>query len=103
MSKRFDDMTAKELAEARKDLQHRLQSTIQPSRVLNLTNRGVDLQGGKMQARFDATKNVLYVHSTGGTRYAGGELSVSQLKHAQNVLARFFARANGLDLGGIDL
>lgn len=97
--KSFGDMTQKELQEVKNDLLRSLKSTINPSQAVNLTNNGVRFTGGRLQAEYNAHTGSLYVHSTGGKRYAGGQLSVAQLSHAQDVLRRFYAK----HVGGFNL
>lgn len=99
-TKKFSQMNAKELRFARADLQYRLQSTLRPSKVIKLTDEGVTLQGGALEGVYNAKKESLRVRGTNG---GIGDISVAELTHAQNVLKRFYARANGLDMGGINL
>lgn len=94
--KDFDSMTKAELQAARNDLQKRLRSTLNPTKVIKLSNAEVTLQGGSLEGTYLHANSSLYVR---GTNSSIGEISVNKLTHAENVLKRFFAR----HVGGFNL
>lgn len=90
---RFSEMSKKQLKEAREELSQELRSTLRPSRVLTLTDNSVLIEGGTVPAKYEHNEigGTLYIWGR-CSRYAGGDISVSALIQAEDVVNYFFRR-----------
>lgn len=62
-------MTKDQLRKFREELKNRLQGTLNPTRITNLTEDDCIIEGGKLPARYDRKTESLIVWNH-GTRYS---------------------------------
>ncbi|WP_163530974.1 hypothetical protein [Halobacillus ihumii] len=88
---RFSEMNKRQLKDARDELQKRLYPTLGTTRVSELSDNSVFLDGGYLPARFvaDNTGGTLYVWGR-GSRHSGAEMSVHELQKAELIIRQFY-------------
>lgn len=86
---KFSEMNAAQMKAAKNDLKKRLDSTLYPSRITQLTDNGVYLEGGVFPAQYDDNAMELMIWGR-ASRSAGGGMTVHQLAEAEAILIQFY-------------
>ncbi|GEK57167.1 hypothetical protein CHL76_02410 [Marinococcus halophilus] len=90
---KFSEMNKAQLREARNELTQELKTktVLRPTKVMNLTDNGVQIEGGKVPANFerDGVGGDLYIRSK-CSRHSGSQISVIELLEVENVINDFY-------------
>lgn len=86
---RFSEMNQKQLREARNELLKLTKPILGTSRVSNLTDTEVFLEGGELPATYNNDTGELTIWGR-ASRCSGGYMTVSQLENVEDTVRQFF-------------